>query len=158
MRPAAAQDAMSMPLADIAAQAPGLPPVSLYQLAARLFGDGRRDEAVMWFYVAQLRARYRLTAEPGLPPDAEPALYASLNATVGRMINEWAFGDVQAAAAHMQAALDWDAAHANALTPKDAHGPALAQVRAGLEALRRKVLAEQDDIRRQRVRNGLVNR
>ena len=140
------------------AQAPELPPVGLYQLAARLFAAGRRDEAVTWFYIAQIRSRFRLAATPDLPPDGEPALYASLMDTLGTLINQWAFGDIDRVAAQMQDALDWDAAHANAATPKAAHPAALEQVRGGLVALRAGVLADKDRIRRQRLANGLMNR
>jgi hypothetical protein len=56
------------------AQAPNLSPDVLYLLAARLFAAGRRDEAVVWFYVAQIRVRFRLAVAPDLPPDGEPAV------------------------------------------------------------------------------------
>ena len=95
---------------------------------------------------------------PDLPPDGEPALYAALNETLGREINGWGFGDIDRAAAHMAEALDWDQTHANGYTNKATHAAALAQVRAGLVALRASVLDEKDDIRRERTANGLANR
>ena len=153
---AALDDAMSVE--QMIAQAPELPPASLYQLAGRLFAAGRRDEAVTWFYIAQIRSRFRLAAVPGLSPDGEPALYAALMDTLGTPINEWAFGDIDRLAVQMTEALDWDAAHANATTPKAAHAAALERVRGGLLALRAGVLANKDDTRRQRLANGLVNR
>lgn len=156
--PAAAQDFMRMPLAELEQQAETLPPAGLYALAARRFREGPRQEAVRWLYVAQLRARFRLAVTPDLPRDGEPALYAALNESVGRPINEWAFGDVDALAASLQAALDWDAAHANAATPKPGHEAALAQIRAGLAELRETVLASREKIRQQRAANGLENR
>ncbi len=156
--PASAQDFTTIPLPVLIAQAEDLPPLGLYTLAGRLFAAERRDEAAVWFYVAQLRARLRLSAEPDLPPDGEPALYASLNDVLGREINGWAFGDVDQVAAEMTRALDWDSAHPNAVTSKSRHAAALEQVRAGLVALRARVLAEKDDIRRQRSANGLGNR
>lgn len=154
----AAQDADAPSIEQTIARAPELPPVSLYQLAGRLFAAGRRDEAVTWFYIAQIRSRFRLAAMPDLPADGEPALYAALMDTLGKPINEWAFGDVDRVAAQMTAALDWDAAHANATTPKAANAAVLAQVRGGLLSLRAGVLADKDNIRRQRLANGLVNR
>lgn len=156
--PAAAQDPATMPLPDLMAQAPDLPPVALYLLAGRLFSAGRRDEAVVWFYVAQIRARFRLAVSPDLSPDGEPAAYGALFETLGPQINGWAFGDVDRAAAQMDQALEWDRTHANAFTPKAGHEAALEQVRSGLMALRTSVLGRKDEIRRERTARGLVNR
>ncbi|WP_159992861.1 hypothetical protein [Roseomonas sp. 18066] len=156
--PAAAQDVMRMPLVELEATADSLPPAGLYALAARRFREGPRQEAVRWLYVAQLRARFRLAVTPDLPRDGEPALYAALNESVGRPINEWAFGDVDALAASLQAALDWDAAHGNAATPRPGNEAALARIRAGLAEMRETVLASRDRIRQQRTTNGLENR
>jgi hypothetical protein len=152
-RPARAQDD-----AALLAQAETLPPATLYMLAARLFAAGQRDAAVRWLYVAQLRARFHLAVEPGLRPDAEPALYAALNEQVGRPVNEWAFGDVDGVAREMQAALDWDAAHPNGFTPKQGRDEALQRIRAGLAQLRARLVSQRAEIRRQRQENGLENR
>ncbi len=148
----------TMPIETIIAQAPDLPPDSLYMLAARLFAAGRRDEAVVWFYTAQVRVRFRLAVAPDLPPDGEPAVYGALFETIGPQINGWAFGDIDRAAAHMEEALDWDSSHANAFTPKSGHEAALEQVRSGLVALRASVLTRKDETRWERAANGLVNR
>lgn len=148
----------AMPTATLRSGAETLPPVGLYTLAAKLFAEGQRDEATRWLYVAQIRARFHLAVSPGLRPDAEPAIYAALNEDVGRPINEWAFGDVEAAAARMQKALDWDAAHRDGFTPKNGREAALERVRGGLVRLRTQVLAEKDDMRRERHANGLENR
>ncbi|ONG52606.1 hypothetical protein BKE38_14175 [Pseudoroseomonas deserti] len=156
--PAAAQDFMRMPLAELEKDAENLPPAGLYTLAARRFREGPQQDAVRWLYVAQLRARFRLAATPDLPRSGEPALYAALNESVGRPINEWAFGDVDALAASLQDALDWDAAHANAATPKPGNEAVLNRIRAGLAEMRETVLASREKIRQQRSANGLENR
>jgi len=155
---ATAQDPETMPLDTLIAQAPKVTPDALFLLAARLFAAGRRDEAVVWLYAAQIRMRFRLAVAPDLPPDGEPALYGALFATIGPQINEWAFGDIDRAAAHMQEALDWDSAHANAFTPKSGHAAELKQVRSGLVAFRASILTQKDDFRRKREANGLENR
>ncbi len=147
-----------MPTRELLARVDALPPAGLYLLTARLFAEGRRDDAVRWLYVAQLRSRFRLATAPSLPPDGEPALYASLNESVGRPINEWAVGDVDGLAARMGEALDWDPAHANVFTLKEPHAAALEKVRGGLVELRASVLARKNGIRRQRLANGLENR
>lgn len=146
-------DALTVP--ELLTRADTLPPAGLYLLASRLFAEGRREDATRWLYVAQIRARYRLITSPGLSPDGEPALYAALQETIGRPINEWAFGDIPAVAARMQEALDWDDAHPNAVTPKTRDAAALERIRGGLAQLRLRVLADQADIRRQRGANGL---
>jgi len=149
-------EALTVP--ELLSRAESLPPTGLYLLASRLFGESRRDEATRWLYIAQIRARYRLATAPGLPPDGEPALYAALGESVGRPINEWAFGDVPSAAARMQEALDWDAAHPNAITPKSKDPATLERIRGGLAQMRLKVLVDADEIRQQRNANGLPNR
>ena len=155
---ATAQDPATMPLGTMMAEAPSLPPVSLYRLAGRLFAAGRRDDAVVWFYIAQIRARFRLAVAPNLAPDGEPAVYEALFETIGPQINGWAFGDIDRVAAHMQEALDWDSSHANAFTPKAGHEAELDQVRSGLMSLRVSVLTRKDELRRERTANGQANR
>ncbi len=147
---AQAQDLADIPVPDLIAQAPGLPPVALYTLAAKLFAAGRRDEAVVWFYIAQIRSRFRLATAPDLPPDGEPALYASLFETIGPPINQWAFCDIDRLAAEMGRALDWDRDHANATSPKDANAAALDQVRSGLIAFRANILETRADFEKDR--------
>ncbi len=129
-----------------------------YRRAADLFKRGQRGEAVYWLYRGQLRYRVHLAARPGLPPDGDPALFASLSEVVGRPINEWAFGDIPALAGTLGRVLAWHAANDDPFTPKAQFGSAHAQMRAGLEGLRSQVLAEQDQIRTQRRANGLPNR
>ena len=155
---ATAQDLATMPLGTIIAQASNLSPDSLYMLAGRLFAAGRRDEAVVWFYIAQIRMRFRLAVAPDLQPDGEPAVYGALFETMGPQINGWAFGDIDRVAAHMQEALDWDSSHANAFTPKAGHEAELEQVRSGLVAFRASVLTQKEELRRERAANGLTNR
>lgn len=103
-------------------------------------------------------ARIHLAARPDLPPDGDPALFASLNETVGRPINQWAFGDVPGAVAIIRRVLAWHSANDDPFTPKAQFPAAHVRVHAGLEALVAKMLADQDRIREQRRANGLPNR
>ncbi len=144
--------------AQVVARLPDSHPTLLYAFAGRLFSAGRKDEGVMWFYVGQLRYRYFLRANPGLPPDGDPAIMASLNATLGQTINEWAGGSPSGWARAIDQALDWDERHPNALTPKQRHAAARQEVRAGLVKMRDQVLAQAADIRAQRASRGLENR
>lgn len=142
---------------EIIEQAEKVHPATLYQLAGQLMAQGRRDEAVKWFYVGQLRYRFLLAANPATRAKDEP-LFASLSESVGRPVNEYAFGDVDAAVKEIDAALAWDAAHANALTSKDNHAGELAELRAGLQKMRDDMVTQKDLIRETRSRNGLENR
>jgi hypothetical protein len=130
-------------------------PSAFYALAKRLFEAGQRDEAVFWFYAGQIRYRAYLKLNPGLDPSGDPALFASPSEVIGRPINEYAFGHVPSLAAAIDRALAWDAAHADPYAPK---GTAREEVVNGLRAMKAKVLATADDIRKTRAANGLENR
>ncbi|MCW2365120.1 hypothetical protein M2341_000567 [Sphingobium sp. B7D2B] len=151
-----ADPAQQMP-EQIIAEAETVHPAALYILATKLMAEGRMDDAVRWFYIGQLRYRFLLAAEPERLAENQP-LFSALSESVGRPINEYAFGDVDAAVAHIDSALAWDAAHANGVTSKERHAEELAQVRAGLQKLRDDMIANKDQIRETRTRNGLDNR
>lgn len=157
-QPLTPEQAWSAPEEEVQARLADSHPALLYAYAQRLFAAGRKDEAVVWFYAGQLRFRYHLAAHPELAPDGEPALMASLNATLGQTLNAWAGGSPLRWAAAMDQALDWDAQQPNATTPKEAHAAALAQTRAGLQDLAVQVRANVEQIRAQRAANGLENR
>ena len=75
----------------------GQHPAEYYNRAAKLFGEGKRDDAVFMFYLGQLRYRTHLSARGAqLKPDGDPALFSSLSEVVGRPLNEYAFGDIPA--------------------------------------------------------------
>ncbi|QLF92624.1 hypothetical protein HW090_05235 [Pseudomonas sp. ABC1] len=132
-------------------------PSTLYMHARKLFEEGRRDEAVVWFYIGQLRFRYHLLANPGLPADGEPAVMDALNATLGQTINEWAGGKPQQWIAAIEQALAWDEAHPNPTTPKARHASELEEIRQGLRGLADYIRTNLDEIAAQRRANGLDN-
>ena len=133
-------------------------PAACYILATKLFEAGKRDEAVFWFYAGQLRYRFHLGANRSLPPDGDPALFASLSEVVGRPINEYAFGDLTELVATIDKVLDWDEKTANGFTIKAGHEAVLKEVRDGLLKMRDYVKENGDQIRAQRKQNGLENR
>lgn len=153
--PLTVDQAMHLPASKVEASLADSHPSTVYIYAQRLFEEGKKDDAVVWFYVGQLRFRYHLMANPGLPPDGEPAVMASLNATLGQTINEWAGGSPQAWAAAMTKALAWDAAHPNPTTPKAQNAQALEKTRTGLAGLRDQIIHTADQIRAQRKARGL---
>ena len=157
-KPLDTEQALSLPTADVQANLADSHPAVFYAYAQRLFADGRREEAVTWFYVGQLRFRLHLAASPALPKDGDPALMASLNATVGQTLNEWAGGSPTQWAASIDKALAWDAANHNAVTPQQTHAKAWKETRSGLTELRDSILANVQNIRDQRDKRGLENR
>lgn len=132
-------------------------PAHYYVLASRLFQANRRDEAVFYFYAGQLRYRIRLACHPDLAPDTEPALFGSLQETVGRRINEHAGADPRAWAAAMERALAWDAATHNGFEPKAPCRAAIADQRGGMGGLIAHVRQNEAQIRRDRAAAGLPN-
>jgi len=133
-------------------------PSAYYILAAKLFNEGERDDAVFWFYTGQLRYRTLLGCKPDLAPDQDPALFASLNETVGRPLNGYAFGDVDELGTTIEDVLEWDAEHPNGYVSKAECEQILTAERAGLGELREMITEKADEIRKQREENGLENR
>lgn len=160
---AAAQEARSLlphpatqTSAQIIANATDVHPATLYILAARLMREGRMEEAVRWFYIGQLRYRFHLASDPATGANDQP-LFSALSESVGRPINEYAFGDVDAAVSQIDAALAWDAEHPNNFTSKERYADELAEVRAGLQTLRDDMVARKAIIREMRTSNGPEN-
>lgn len=158
LTPAMATSPIEMDLPTLKAGIAGQHPAAYYELAMRLFGEGQQDEAVFWYYAGQLRYRIHLACHPDLKPDGDPAVFAALSESVGRPINEYAFGDPPALARTIGAVLDWDDETENGFTPKAECIDAIAVQRDGLEELKDYVEDNADEIRQQRKANGLPNR
>jgi hypothetical protein len=144
--------------AQIEAALPGEHPASYYEYATRLFSAGRKDDAVVWFYIGQLRYRLHLLATPDLDPSGDPALFASLNATVGQTINEYAGGSVRGWVAAIETALKWDQEHPNGFTSKAKFKSEYDSIRGGLQKMKHGLENDAVKIREQRTANGLENR
>lgn len=151
-------DIQKLPQPKIEAALPSEHPSAYYGYAARLFREGKKDEAVFWFYVGQLRYRFHLKANPALEPSGDPALFASLGATVGQTINEYAGGDVKEWVKAIDRALKWDEENANDFTSKKKFSGFYEENRAGLKRMRDQVGSQEDAIREQRNKAGLPNR
>lgn len=127
-------------------------PVAYYVLAGKLFEEGRKDEAVYWYYAGQLRFRVLLTCHPERPADADGAVFSALTESIGRPINEYAFGDTDTLVTTFNKVL------AAPVKVEAGCEAALEQNLAGLTSLRDQVIAQVEDIRWQRRRAGLENR
>lgn len=135
----------------------GLPWAGFYEKANEEYAAGNRDEAVTLFYVGQLRGRVVVACQ-NVPRDRDPALLASLNESVGRVMNEYAGGSPAGWAAAIDRALAYDSANPD---PNAASAECRAErerQRTGLTELRDHILANVEQIREQRTANGLPNR
>lgn len=132
-------------------------PAHYYVLASRLFSSGRKDDAVFWFYAGQLRYRIRLVCHPDLPRDVEPALFGSLQSSVGQELNEYAGGNAEKWAGTMERALRWDLETPNGFEPKSACKAAIKEQREGMQGLIGHVRSSADELRTLRKKNGLPN-
>ncbi|HRJ70163.1 MAG TPA: hypothetical protein PK812_11195, partial [Beijerinckiaceae bacterium] len=110
------------------------------------------------FYFGQLRYRRHLVARPDLPKDRDAALFSSLMETVGRPINQYAFGDVPKLIRSIDAVLAHDLKSPDRVTPKAQFPQAHDSVRAGLQTMKREIAARRAYIREERAKNGLPNR
>lgn len=90
--------------------------VSFYEAAGKLFAQGRKDEAVKWYYAGQLRGRVAAGLDPD--PSRNNALLASLNYGLGKPINDYAKSDKENWGEQIDAALAWDKANPLPNSPK----------------------------------------
>jgi hypothetical protein len=152
------RDAMNLSPEEIKADITRRHPSDYYVLAGKLFAKNWKNEAAFWFYLGQLRYRFHLAANPDLPKGGEEALFASLSSMVGEPINQWAFGDIRQLLITFDKVLDWDNFRDNEFTSKTKHEAAWNDIREGLIKLREHVRANADQIRADRLKNGLQNR
>jgi hypothetical protein len=129
-------------------------PLAAFELSKRLWEAGRKDEAVFFFYLGQLRFRAHLLANRNGDPTGGRALFEALMSTMGPPINQYAFGDIPALLATIDRVIAWDDGHADDYASMKARD----EVNAGLKKMRDDVIARQDEIRRTRSEKGLPNR
>lgn len=136
----------------------GQHPAAYYTEAARLLSAGARDDAVFVFYLGQLRFRTHLMARNQRGPNSDAPLFGSLSESVGRPVNEYAFGDVPALIQAIDAVLAHDRDHPDRFTRPSEFPEASRRVREGMASFRDNIAGRVDEIRRQRQANGLENR
>ena len=150
-------DVFSKPDGQVISGLPKSHPSAYIAYAARLFKEGRKDQAVHWFYIGGIRYRFYLKAR-NLESSEESSLLASLQSGVGQMINEWAGGAPTAWVQSIDAALDWDASYPNDYVSKDTYRDAWEQTRSGLVSLKQYIINSRAEIRSKRLAAGLENR
>ncbi|HRI82182.1 MAG TPA: M3 family metallopeptidase [Opitutaceae bacterium] len=110
------------------------------------------------FFSAEKLFGLTFKARPDLPKDRDAALFSSLMETVGRPINQYAFGDVPKLIRSIDAVLAHDLKSPDRVTPKAQFPQAHDSVRAGLQTMKREIAARRAYIREERAKNGLPNR
>jgi len=108
-------------------------PATLYLLAERLFAAERKDEAVFWFYVGQLRYRFYLEANPKIDPSGDPALFSSLSEVIGSPLNRYAFQDRAKLVSTLKRVAEWDEKNPNGFTSKENNHAVWLKIRASFE-------------------------
>jgi hypothetical protein len=76
------------------------------ELSNRLWGAGRKDDAVSFFYLGQLRYRAYLLSDP----KRDRSLFDAMMSAMGPPINQYAFGDIKALIATIDRVIAWDGA------------------------------------------------
>lgn len=134
-------------------------PSNYILVASNYFKNGQKEQATFWYYLGQLRYRYYFLANKETMSGTEDAsLMSALFETVGRPINEHAFGGLEQLREHIDAAITWDEEHENLFCSKQENAKARQEVLEGLAALRQQTIDRADWIRTSRERNGLENR
>jgi hypothetical protein len=149
------EEVTKLPLKDIEARLPDEHPSSYFLFSARLLQEGKKDDAVFWFYIGSIRYRFYLAANPKLDPSGDPVLFGTLQETIGGPINEYAGGDPKKWAAQIDQALKWDEENNNKFTSKKKFKQEYQEIRDGLSGLKKMIEENIDQIKEQRKRSGL---
>lgn len=120
-------------------------PLELFNPAFVLFLNNKKDDAIFWFYAAQLRVRYQLVFEKG----DRGQLLSVMMMTMGPAINNYAFQDISNLIRILDHVLKWDKN-----TPNPYNGRVrskeeetqLEQVYSGFRDLKAKLIAEKTDL------------
>ncbi len=145
----------NLPTAEIERRLPNEPPSNYYGYAGRLWAAGEKDKAVFWLYAGQLRFRFLLLTEPKADPSGDPALFASLQETIGTPINVYAGADTGKWVSQINAVLKWDSDTPNGFTSKTKFSQQWKEARNGLVQLRDYIASHGDEIRKQREQQGI---
>jgi hypothetical protein len=120
-------------------------PLEMFSPAFVLFQNDEKDEAVFWFYAAQLRVRYQLVFEKG----DRGQLLSVMLMTVGQPINNYAFQDVRRLDRTIERVLEWDRITPNPFRDRSRSSEIeanLEKVYSGIRDLKLKLVAEKDDL------------
>ena len=134
----------------------GKHPATYYVLANKLFRTGKKDDALFWFYLGQLRYRFYLSVEwDNLPKSGGFALFSSLSEVVGRPINQYSGENFPKTIKTIDKVLKWDSENENNFTPKKGNEKKLKGIKDGLVKLRDYYSENQAELMEKRKKNGI---
>ena len=132
-------------------------PGDYFILAARLFEKGEKDEAVFWFYQAQLRYRYFILGSDRAKVRDDVVYLDALFQTLGPQINAYAFGDLPKLRQTIDEVIQWDEETLNGFFDKATDPESRQSIIDGLRDLRQETIDREQEIRTEREKNGLEN-
>ena len=124
---------------------------SFYHAAEALFKQGKKNDAVKWYYAGQIRARVAAGIDPD--PSRNNAMMVAMAQGIGQPIMHYAHADQDTWLTQINAALAWDRQHPLPANPLQVIGISdvawdsanfqmvYDEVRAGLKAMRDEVEA-----------------
>ena len=152
--PISKEKSISMSIEELKKSAKAIHPAGFYVLASKLFKENKKDESIFWFYVGSVRYRYFLSSVGDSPFHPENELFGRVQFEIGGMILDYAGGNPDFWAQQIAEANQWDSDHANVFFSKSTHPKALQEVKQGMEKLRVTLLAQKEEMIRQRIENG----
>lgn len=130
-------------------------PAAYLTLAGQLWSSGKREDALFWYYVGQLRYRFHLLSNPGIDPSADPALFASLRSVIGEPIETYAQSEPALWAKTIERVLQWDAEHDNTFTLKSVHHEQYSKIRQAFLELGSHITANAESIKSASEQRGI---
>lgn len=147
-------DIASMSIQQLKQAATLLHPAGYYVLANKLFHEDHKDEAIFWFYVGSLRFRYYLSSIETHSLHPEVDLFERFQFEIGYVLLDYAGGDPEFWAGQVAKAAIWDDDNDNVFFHKLKDPTSLLEVRQGMHELHNKLIAEKDEMIRQRIENN----
>ncbi|MDA8126698.1 MAG: hypothetical protein M0009_16115 [Deltaproteobacteria bacterium] len=120
-------------------------PLDLFAPAFVFYKRGKKDEAVFWYFAAELRTKYQLAFEK----EDRGQLLQIMRMTIGPPILNYAFQDISNCCRILDSVLEWDKKTPNPFrdNPKtESAEKQIAQIYAGLREYKAKLIAEKSDI------------
>ena len=134
-------------------------PISIFKLSGELWKEGKKEEALMWYYIASLRFRIRLDSIEGTEEyEGEIYYFDKMEFETKPVFLEWAGGNPLQWAEQIEKALAWDKNNINLYSSKsdnvEIYNPNIESMRKLIEALKN----TSDDILSKRKEQGLETR
>ncbi len=132
-------------------------PSAYVYLARELWQDDEKDQAVVMYYVGQIRYRAYINTLPTAEAAPEERLYDSLKADIGDELNEYAARNLNNWLALLDKALEWHRDNPNEFMPKEDYSLLYELTIYNFNKLRDYIEENKALIRQQRAAKGLVN-